>query len=111
MPDGWNSWFHKLIVDVERDEDVKWKRWRCKFYNCNLDILNEKILIRVIKNCKIDPNNFLVGIKNQNIKDELISATKEAFDKETFGVPTYVVNNKIFWGQDRLEFALDEYFK
>jgi len=81
------------------------------YWKDNLDISNEKILIRVIKNCKIDPNNFLVGIKNQNIKDELISATKEAFDKEIFGAPTYVVNNKIFWGQDRLEFALDEYFK
>tara|TARA_B100000780_G_scaffold98788_1_gene68963 strand:+ start:139 stop:723 length:585 start_codon:yes stop_codon:yes gene_type:complete len=81
------------------------------YWKDNLDISNEEILIRVIKNCKIDPNNFLVGIKNQNIKDELINATKEALDKEIFGTPTYVVNNKIFWGQDRLEFALDEYYK
>jgi len=25
-----------------------------------------------------------------------------------FGAPTFIVNNKIFWGQDRLEYALDE---
>ena len=37
------------------------------------------------------------------------SITKEAFDKEIFGAPTFVVNDKIFWGQDRLEFAIDEY--
>ena len=34
--------------------------------------------------------------------------TKEAFNKGIFGAPTFVVNNKIFWGQDRLLFALDE---
>ena len=29
-----------------------------------------------------------------------------------FGAPTFIaINNKIFWGQDRLEFALDEYNK
>ena len=51
------------------------------------------------------------GIKNQNIKNELINITKEAHDNEIFGAPTYVINNKIFWGQDRLEFALNEYNK
>ena len=31
-----------------------------------------------------------------------------AFEKEVFGAPTFIVNNKIFWGQDRLEYALEE---
>ena len=34
--------------------------------------------------------------------------TNEAFKKEVFGAPTFIVNGKIFWGQDRLEYALDE---
>ena len=51
------------------------------------------------------------GIKDPEIKDELKSVTKEAHDKDIFGAPTFVVNNKIFWGQDRLEFALEEYNK
>ena len=29
-------------------------------------------------------------------------------NKEVFGAPTFIVNNKIFWGQDRLEYALEE---
>ena len=33
----------------------------------------------------------------------------KAFKKDIFGAPTFVVNNKIFWGQDRLDYALDEY--
>ena len=81
------------------------------YWKDNLDISNEEILIALIKKCKIDPDNFLVNIKNINIKNKLINATKEAHDKEIFGTPTYAVNDKIFWGQDRLVFALDEYNK
>jgi 2-hydroxychromene-2-carboxylate isomerase len=50
-------------------------------------------------------------INDPRIKEELKSLTQEAHNKEIFGAPTFVVNNKIFWGQDRLEFALDEYNK
>ena len=50
-------------------------------------------------------------IKYLKIKEELKKVTQDAHDKEIFGAPTFVVNNKIFWGQDRLEFALDEYNK
>ena len=81
------------------------------YWKDNLDISDEEILISLIKECKIDPITFLIGIKNLNIKNELINSTKEAHDKEIFGAPTYVVNDKIFWGQDRLEYALDEYNK
>ena len=40
---------------------------------------------------------------------ELVGQKIDAFEKDIFGAPTFVVNNKIFWGQDRLDYALDEY--
>jgi 2-hydroxychromene-2-carboxylate isomerase len=81
------------------------------YWRDNLNISNEATLITIIKKCKIDPGNFLNGIQGPNIKNKLINNTKDAHAKGIFGAPTYVVNNKIFWGQDRLEFALDEYNK
>ena len=51
---------------------------------------------------------FFESINKQEIKDELKNITNEAFKKDIFGAPTFVVNNKIFWGQDRLEYALEE---
>ena len=81
------------------------------YWKDDLDISNEEVLRMLLEKCKIDPSNFFDGIKNPKIKDELKNATQEAHDKEVFGAPTFVVNNKIFWGQDRLEFALDEYNK
>jgi len=83
--------------------DAYWKK--------NLDISNEKVLKTLLKKCKIDSNNFLNDIKVPKIKNELKVATKNAHDKGIFGAPTFVVNNKIFWGQDRLEYVLDEYNK
>ena len=34
--------------------------------------------------------------------------TDAALKKGIFGAPTFSVNKKIFWGQDRLSFAIDE---
>ena len=52
---------------------------------------------------------YFEKIQKVEIKDELKKLTNIAFEKNIFGAPTFVVNNKIFWGQDRLEYALDEY--
>jgi 2-hydroxychromene-2-carboxylate isomerase len=83
--------------------DAYWKE--------NLDISNEQNLKSILNKCRINPNDFFDGIKDPKIKDELKAVTQEAHDKDIFGAPTFVVNNKIFWGQDRLEFVLDEYNK
>ena len=42
------------------------------------------------------------------MKDSLRKKTSDAYEKGIFGAPTFVVNNKIFWGQDRIEFVLKE---
>ena len=81
------------------------------YWKDNLDTSNIEILKTLIESCKIDASKFFDGINNPKIKEELKNATQEAHDKGVFGAPTFIVNNKIFWGQDRLEFALDEYNK
>jgi len=81
------------------------------YWKDDLDTSNEKILETLLKKNKINSNEFFDGIKDPKIKDKLKNITQEAHDNEIFGAPSFVVNNKIFWGQDRLEFALDEYNK
>ena len=96
-----NDEYKDLYLDVIFD--AYWKD--------DLDTSNEKILETSLKKCEINTKEFFNGIKDPKIKDKLKDNTQEAHDKEIFGVPTFVVNNKIFWGQDRLEFVLDEYNK
>jgi len=71
--------------------------------------MNDQIVIeKVLKNLNVNPKTFFLRSTSSIIKDSLRKRTNEAFEKGIFGAPTFVVNNKIFWGQDRIEFALSE---
>jgi len=78
------------------------------YWKGNLDISSEKEFSELLGSLKIDSKIFFEKIKQQSIKDDLKRLTSDAFKKEVFGAPTFIVNNKIFWGQDRLEYALEE---
>ena len=79
------------------------------YWKDNVDITDEKNISIILENIGFNKKDFFDGIKDLKIKDKLKDLTKNAFDKDIFGAPTFVVNNKIFWGQDRLDYALDEY--
>ena len=78
------------------------------YWKNNIDLSIDKEIVQILKDLNINERNFLDGIKDQSIKDALKDLTNEAFKKEVFGAPTFIVNEKIFWGQDRLEYALEE---
>ena len=78
------------------------------YWKDNLDLSSEKEFSELLGSLKIDSKIFFEKIKQQSIKDDLKKLTSDAFEKEVFGAPTFIVNNKIFWGQDRLEYALEE---
>lgn len=78
------------------------------YWKDNLDLSSEIEVNKILKLLNIDDKKFFEGINNQIIKDKLKELTGNAFKKELFGVPTFVANNKIFWGQDRLEYAIEE---
>jgi 2-hydroxychromene-2-carboxylate isomerase len=78
------------------------------YWKDNLDISTEKNMQKILTDCAIDYAFFEKGIKEQKIKDKLKDLTSEAFKLDVFGAPTFLINNKLFWGQDRLEYAIDE---
>jgi 2-hydroxychromene-2-carboxylate isomerase len=69
---------------------------------------DDNIIQKVLKNININPKTFSLRSTSSLIKDSLRKKTSEAYEKGIFGAPTFVSNNKIFWGQDRIEFALKE---
>ena len=80
------------------------------YWRDNLDLSSEKEFSKLLENLKIDSKTFFDKITQQSIKYTLKQLTNDAFEKEVFGAPTFIVNNKIFWGQDRLEYALEELY-
>ena len=93
------------------DENLKKKYFEVCFdyyWKENIDISNEKNVNKILDTCSINKINFFKDIENNKVKDTLKKLTNLAFEKDIFGAPTFIVNNKIFWGQDRLEYALEE---
>jgi len=112
----WNSNFPINSLSIMRgylhvNKDQK-EEYLNIFFNAywkdNLDLTSEDEVSKLLKTLSINSEIFFKEIKLQKIKDNLKKLTSDAFKKEVFGAPTFIVNNKIFWGQDRLEYALEE---
>ena len=113
----WNDKFPINSLYLMRGYLVLSKKLKEKYFEVcfdnywkeNTDISSEENIHKILDLCSINKTDFFNNINDKKIKDQLKELTNLAFQKDIFGAPTFVVNNKIFWGQDRLEYALDEY--
>ena len=90
----------KLSQYIDLFFDAYWKD--------GLNLSDDKILISILANLNIDFNEYQLIVSDQKIKNKLINETNDAYNKGVFGAPSFIINNKLFWGQDRLEFVLKE---
>ena len=117
IPFKWNEKFPINSLYLMRgfifiDENKKNKFFDVRFdayWKNNTDISKNENIRKILADCEIKEDLFFEGIKKQPIKDKLKKLTNHAFERNVFGAPTFYVNNKLFWGQDRLEYALEEY--
>ena len=113
----WNNKFPINTLNLMRgylvtNDEIKERYFEICFdayWKNNLDISSESEIVKILDICDINKNKFFEDVKNEKTKDELKKLTDIAFKNDIFGAPTFVVNKKIFWGQDRLDYALDEY--
>lgn len=56
---------------------------------------------------KLNITDSLELVSQQHVKDQLRENTEEACERGLFGVPSLVVNDEIFWGQDMTGMFLD----
>jgi len=90
----------KTSLYINKFFDAYWKE--------GLNLNDEKIVDKILVDLNFNLKSFKLKISEQKIKDELKKRTDDAFDKGVFGTPSFFINNKMFWGQDRLEFVLEE---
>ena len=55
-----------------------------------------------MKNFSIDHEHFFKEIASEKIKQRLFDNTNMAVERGSFGVPTFFVNDQIFFGKDKL---------
>jgi 2-hydroxychromene-2-carboxylate isomerase len=57
--------------------------------------------------CELHPNAVTKAAATDGIKRALIDATEAAADRGVIGVPSLGVGDEVFWGDDRLEEAIE----
>lgn len=72
------------------------------------DISDPQILHAAARRAGLDPLEVLAAMTSETIKDALKEETARAADLGIFGAPSFVTESgELFWGNDRLEDALD----
>ncbi|MEO9460262.1 MAG: 2-hydroxychromene-2-carboxylate isomerase [Lentilitoribacter sp.] len=71
--------------------------------------ITDELIIGVLSDLEQDGENLLNQAKtDQSVKDKLRQATEEAQSMGLFGAPSFITDDgELFWGNDRLEQALD----
>ena len=60
----------------------------------------------ICEKLKINKDETILKAKSKEIENKYISKTNDARNNKIFGSPTFIVNNEIFWGDDRMEDAI-----
>ncbi|MET0558732.1 MAG: DsbA family protein [Solirubrobacterales bacterium] len=57
--------------------------------------------------CELHPRALEKAVQTEAVKGALREATEAAGERGVFGVPSVVVGDEVFWGDDRLEEAVE----
>lgn len=69
------------------------------------DINDDAVLAELATGVGLDGPALLAGTKQDAVKERLKAATDEAVKLGLFGAPCFLVDDLLFWGQDRLVFV------
>lgn len=84
----------KMVPFAERVFEVYWAEDR--------DIASEAVLRECLESADIEPDAVFAAIGTDEIKAELRENTQTLIDRGGFGSPTFFVNDRMFFGNDRL---------
>jgi 2-hydroxychromene-2-carboxylate isomerase len=73
------------------------------------DISQRDVVEDCLRRSGADAAPVLAQAESDDGKQSLRAATDEAVRRGVFGAPTFLVGDELFWGNDRLETALDWY--
>ena len=68
------------------------------------NIADEEVIADILSNLDIKAADILEAAKSEEIRDLRTQYSNEAAKADAVGVPAFVLNGEVFWGQDRIEF-------
>ncbi len=103
IPFKMNPYFPILTVPHMRGAVLAQKNDILENY---MQVMFESIWSKAMK----DANSFAEGISSDEIKNKLRENTEFAINKGAFGVPTFYIDDEMYWGIDSMKFLV-EYLK
>jgi 2-hydroxychromene-2-carboxylate isomerase len=58
----------------------------------------------ICSECGLDDTALVEAADGAAARAEFDANTAEAIERQVFGAPTYIYRDKLYWGQDRLDF-------
>lgn len=92
-PEGWGEEFSVLVFHYNFAQDK--------------DISDREVLASLLRSMGKEPAAVFERAVSGENKGRLRTQTEEAISRGLFGAPSFVTGNEVFWGNDRLEDALD----
>ena len=74
-----------------------------KGWSHGIDLGDLSTLVSILEEKSIDGLSFSRQISKPEVKKLLIKETNMAIEKGVFGVPSFIVNDNLFWGNDQME--------
>jgi 2-hydroxychromene-2-carboxylate isomerase len=62
-------------------------------------------LLEIAREQGADGPALLATAQTPAVQEEYDANTRAAIDQGVFGMPTFVIDDELFWGQDRLDFV------
>jgi 2-hydroxychromene-2-carboxylate isomerase len=72
------------------------------------DIDDARVLLEVAEAAGLEKAGFVSALTDRRLEAALRSYRQEARSLGVFGVPTFVIDGELFWGNDRYEFVVKE---
>jgi 2-hydroxychromene-2-carboxylate isomerase len=91
--DGWAGAFTRAVYHANFAEDR--------------EISDVPTLSDILRSLGRDPDSVLARAQSTENKDALRRQTDEAVALGIFGAPSFIAGRELFWGNDRLEEALE----
>ncbi|WP_048438158.1 2-hydroxychromene-2-carboxylate isomerase [Caenimonas sp. SL110] len=102
----------RAITGVQQHESARFAELTDAIYKAiwvdGKDMNDPAVVGAVLQDAGFDPQALLALASDPQVKERLKTVTQEAVSRGVFGAPTFFVDGRMYWGQDRLDFVKEQ---
>jgi 2-hydroxychromene-2-carboxylate isomerase len=91
-----------VAKDLGKFREFHYPTYRARWARAR-DLAQESVLEELIASAGLDPDTVLARARTPELEKRLTQETETAIARGVFGVPTIMVGDELFWGNDRFE--------